>query len=140
MAEAELVNDAIDAGRELVVAADQDQVPLRAAFWLLDGATKRWSLVLEEEPSAKLTLKDFAAALLSAIAKIADPRRRDAATDLMLGSVALATQPHPIAELLRGPLGTAKSVMRARLGGTRVGDAVVEGALLYRLEKAQAMT
>lgn len=98
----------------MVLAADDHNVPLRAAFWLYDGERDAWILILEAE--------------------------RRAALDLLLEDAALFTQPHPVAERLRPVLGRAKSVLLTRMRNTFVGGYIVEGAVLYRLERSQVMT
>ncbi|MBI5497112.1 MAG: hypothetical protein HY904_19005 [Deltaproteobacteria bacterium] len=139
MAQAALVSDLVDAGRDLVAAADAAGVPIRAALWLYDSHEDRWTLVIEAPPSPRLDKHDYALQLHQAVGSIPDPQRREAARDLLFGAVTLATKPHPVAQLLRPSLGQAASVLRARLSHTSVGQYIVEGAVLYRLERSQAV-
>lgn len=139
MAQAELVNEDVLAGKWLVEAADRNHVPVRGALWLYNGDDERWTLVLEATPGEELRPLDFAQRLHDAVATIADARQRDAARQLLLGSVQLYTRPNPVAQLLRPSLGQAGSVSGTRLRNTAVGNYLVEGALLYRLEPSQAV-
>ncbi len=137
MGEAALVKERIDAGRRLVAAADAAGVPVRAALWLYDRDQDRWSLVIEA--GAKMGLRQFAAHLHAVAAKMASAEERRLLRDLLLTDVRLFTQPHPVAQLLRPSLGTAASVARARVGGRTVGNYVIDDAVLYRLERGQAL-
>jgi hypothetical protein len=140
MVASELVNeDALNTGRALLAAADQDRVPVRAAFWLYDSDRQRWTLVLEADPEADLSEREFAVSLFAAARKIPDEQTRSAALSLLMGPLTMSTTPHPLAEVLRPMLGSAKSVFRTRLADTRVGDAWIEGAVLYRLDPKQVL-
>jgi hypothetical protein len=139
MAENTLVTEKIQAGKALIAAADTANVPLRAALWLYDSNEDSWALVLEAEPSAGLGLREFSRRLHKAVAMISDESDRRAAADLLVGDVALFTRPHPVAQMLRPSMGTAPSVALARLRNTAIGSQIVDGALLYRLERSQAV-
>jgi hypothetical protein len=135
--QAELVTEKVQAGERLVRAADAHSVPLRAALWVYDGGADTWTLALEADPKAGLGPLEFSRQLHRAVEAIPDERERDAVNDLLLGEVALFTRPHPIAKMLRPKLGQSVSVSRSRLANTLVSGYVVEGALLYRLERNQ---
>lgn len=123
----DLTADMIAGGRTLLGYLDQLDIPVEAAFWLLDEDVPAWHLVLA---SPQMRTQGSIAMYRKVDKALGKLQLRET---IWIGMVSVVDPHAKIVQLLVDALGMTTSVDGARLDNATIGGVRISGCLLYRL-------
>ena len=130
MAQASLVDEAIDAGARLIEGLAQTPFEPESALWLYRPESDDWVLLL----GASAVGSRGALAGYSAVDALI---RTNAFQPLKLVDAVVTDNDDPRLRLLRTAVQTGPSLGRMRFSRNRIGNTFVEDALIYRLQESR---
>jgi len=131
MVKGPLVDRLTASGRRLVELLDKARVNLRSALWLYRPESEDWVLVLALPEVASQGPR----AAYRRIERVFSSDRAELAP-LKLDDVMVVMPTDPLLQLLGHTIQTGPSISEIRFSQNRIGDTLIEDALIYRLQTA----
>ena len=127
MAQASLVDAAVEAGARLIDKLSSTRFDPESALWLYRPDSDDWVLLLGSTAVRALGSREGYITLESLI-------RTNAFQPLKLDDLVLTDNDEPLLQLLRIAIKTGPALNRIRFSRNRIGNAFIEDALIYRLQ------
>ena len=131
MVKGPLVDRLANAGRKLIELLDDAQVPTRAALWLYRPESDDWKLVLGL-PSVK---RSGPRAAYRQIQRVFTSNQSEL-SPLRFDDIMVRDPSDRLLKLLGGAIQTGPSISEIRFTNNRIGDTLIQDALIYRLQIA----
>lgn len=123
-----LVEKDVDVGRRVIEALDDSRVPVSAGFWLRDGESNRWRLVIATHLATSKGPQKAYKAVQTAL------RRHKLSEDIPLWRISLVGPKHPLVSVLSSVfVSKGMELGNVRLDRCAIKGVPVEGAHIYRL-------
>ena len=129
MAKGPLVERLTDAGRLLIELLDRTRLEIRSALWLYRSESEDWVLVVAVPDAVSKGPR----AVYRKIERIFS-LNRSALLPLKLADVVVMVPNDPLLTLLSRAIQTGPSISEIRFSQNRIGDTLIEDALIYRLQ------
>jgi hypothetical protein len=122
----ELTPSLVDAGRALITALDDGNVPVTAAFWLLAEPDSSWRLFIASPEVDELGIRAFYRKLLSLVHEVAD-------AELNSSLVSAVSPDDRMVELIGSAIRTGRALESIRLTRNVFKGEYVPDTLIYRV-------
>ncbi len=126
-----LTDEMITAGSELIAALDDARVPISGAFWLYQGDSEKWRLVVVSTRVKKYGPLKVYTDIERVLAQSAAPKK------LFLSDIKVLETNARLFSSIRKAVGSEADVAGLRLTKRALDGQYIDDAYVYRLKKAR---
>lgn len=131
MVEANLTDDLILSGADLVRSLDESDLTIKAALWFYSSDVGAWRLILGVKEADKLGPKATYRKVQSVIQRL--KKNQTSGRSVSLYDIAVVEANAPLLELLRVTVRTDEKISGIRFSNNAINGQLIEDAYIYRL-------